>query len=285
VARTRTPKYIPGHGKSYAMLSESQDADTAVIFVHGLGGKPTSTWRNFQGLVDEYSTKYVWWATTDMFFYSYESLQTPIRRNASLLGKFVQDVWYENLKEIDSPDRNSRYKDLIFAGHSEGGVVVRRLILDRYEAIEQKIKNALPKANQNTLRAAMRAELNSDCVMCSYLRLFAPACRGTNLSSWTGFLTSFSHFVSAITASSLVRNELLPESPVLNSLMTGTEQAHAKFHDVRSLYTRPIFGVPDQIVYSESYQGEEPLWDVGYDHFTVCKPGYTHERPLEFVCK
>jgi hypothetical protein len=284
VPQKRVPNYIPGYGKSYALLSNAKGVDTVVIFVHGFGGKPTSTWRNFQGLVDEYSTEYTWWATSDMFFYTYESLHTPIRHNAKLLGDFVESVWHGKWK-TDSPDSNLTYKDLIFAGHSEGGVVIRRLILDRYEAKKLEVEKANPGAHANTLKAAITAALDSDFVLASYLRLFAPACSGTNFSSWAGFLTSFSHLVSAITASSLVRNELLPASPVLNTLRTGTEQAHAEFREVRSLYTRPLFGVPDQIVYSESYQGEEPLWDEGYDHFTVCKPDYTHKRPLEFVCK
>ena len=88
----RPPKPIPGYGKSYGLLAKSQVVDTAVIFVHGFGGKPTSTWINFQGLVDEYSGEFTWWATSDMFFYAYESLHTPIRNNANLLEKFVEDV-------------------------------------------------------------------------------------------------------------------------------------------------------------------------------------------------
>jgi hypothetical protein len=266
-------------------LSEAHGVDTAVIFVHGFGGKPTATWRNFHGLVDEYSTEYTWWATSDMFFYAYESLHTPIRRNAELLGGFVECVCHDAWQGAGSPDGKLKYKDVIFAGHSEGAVVVRRLILDRYEAIRLATEQANPAADANTLKFAMKPMLDSDYVLASYLRLFAPACMGTNFSSWAGFLTSFSHFVSAITASSLVRNELLPESPVLNALRIGTEEAHAEFREVRSLYTRPVFGVPDQIVYSESYRGEEPLWDDGYDHFGVCKPDYTHKRPLEFVRK
>jgi hypothetical protein len=260
-------------------MSDAQGVDTAVIFVHGLGGKPTSTWINFQGLVDEYSPEYTWWTTSDMFFYAYESLDTPIRRNAKLFGGFVECVCRGAWEKADSSNGKVKYKDVILAGHSEGGVIVRRLILDRYEAIKRAVEAKSPGADANALKAAMKPALDSDFVLASYLRLFAPACRGTNFSRWVGFLTSFSHFVSAITATSLVRNELLPNSPVLNSIRTGTEQAHVEFCELRSLFTRPIFGVPDQIVYSESYQGEEPFWDEGYDHFGVCKPNYVHKRP------
>jgi hypothetical protein len=84
MAQRRVPKFIDGFGQSYAMLCHTTP-DTAILFVHGFGGKPTSTWRDFHGLVDDYSPDYKWWTTSDMFFYAYESLRTPIRRNADLL--------------------------------------------------------------------------------------------------------------------------------------------------------------------------------------------------------
>lgn len=281
MTQKRTPQFIPGFGKSYALLSQGHGVNAAVIFVHGFGGKPTSTWRDFHNLGDEYSAEYTWWVTSDMFFYSYDSLHTPIRRNAELFGSFVDSVWHEKWREHSS----RKYRDLILAGHSEGAVIIRRLILDRYDDLKAKTQTANPTAEAAALKTAVAEALASDFVLASYLRLFAPACRGTNFSSWVGFLTSLSHFVSAVTSTSRVRNELLPDSPVLASLKTGTEKAHAKFGDVRSLYTQPLFGDRDQIVISDSYDGERLLWDEGCDHFSVCKPSYSHKRPLEFVCK
>ena len=281
----RVPKYIAGYRKSYALPSSAESPDTAIVFVHGFGGKPTGTWRNFQGLVDEYSGKYPWWKTSDLFFYAYDSLHTPIRRNASLLGTFVEHVWSGKWRSTDSPSGSVEYKHLIFAGHSEGGVVIRRLILDRYDAIKVKIRTANPEIDPASYRAAMKTGLASDFILASHLRLFAPACRGTNFSSLVGFLTSLSHLVSALTSTFLVRNELLKDSPVLTTLQAATEAAHAEFETVRSLFTQPMFGDSDQIVYAESYREETLLWDVGHDHFSVCKPDYLHQVPLEFVNK
>jgi hypothetical protein len=283
VPQKRVPYSIPGYGASYALLSKAESVDTAAIFVHGFSGKPTSTWINFQCLADEYSAKYPWWTTLDMYFYAYESLHTPIRFNSKRLAEFTESVWQRGLSSAQPA--NVRYDHLILTGHSEGGVIIRRLVLDKYEAICAQVEAKDPAADRSAKNDAIRARLKSDFVLGSSLCLFAPACMGTNLSSWIGFLSSFSHFVAAFTASSLVRNELLSGSPVLEALRTGTEQAHAEFPDVSALWTRPLFGVGDQIVFSESYKGEELLWDPGYDHFTVCKPTYTHQRPLEFVRK
>jgi pimeloyl-ACP methyl ester carboxylesterase len=285
MSRIRVPQFIPGYGQSYALLSNNSKIDRAAIFVHGFGGKPTSTWVDFHRLADEYCPEYPWWSTSDMFFYSYESLGTPIRHNAELLGDFVGRVWLDEWRDNFSIHSRRHYEDMILVGHSEGAVIIRRLILDRYEAIKQAVKAAHPTMEDNTLKTRMLEALGSDSLLTSHLRLFAPACRGTNFSSWVGFMTSLSHFLAAIASSSLVRNELRPDSPVLESLKTGTEKAHSDFPELSSLFTRPLFGVPDQIVISDSYAGEMLLWDVGYDHFAVCKPNYTHKRPLEFVDK
>jgi hypothetical protein len=179
---------------------------------------------------------------------------------------------------------NRTYKDLILAGHSEGAVVIRRMILDRYYTHKADVDKSNPP-NHAAYHSAMKTALDSDFLMGAYLRLFAPACMGTNFSSWAGFITSFSLLVSAITSTSLVRNELLPDSTVLKNLQSGTEKAHSEFGGIRSLFTNPLFGVPDQIVVSDSYAGEKLLWERGRDHFSICKPDYTHKRPLEFVSK
>jgi hypothetical protein len=220
-----------------------------------------------------------------MFFYAYESLNTPILRNAELLGNFADSVWHGKWQRSNSLDGEQKYKYLIFAGHSEGGVVIRRLVLNRYEATKDAIEKENSGASGDVMKSVVKTALGADYILASHLKLFAPACMGTNFSSWAGFLTSFSHLVSALTASMLVRNELISGSPILDSLKSGTEQAHADFPEMRSLYTRPIFGIPDQIVYTQSYKGETPLWDPGYDHFGVCKPSHMHLRPLEFVRK
>jgi pimeloyl-ACP methyl ester carboxylesterase len=285
MAQLRIPEYIPRYGKSYAMLAHDPNASTAVVFVHGLGGKPTETWVDFHQLSEALCSDYPWWTTSDMFFYGYESIHTSIRRNADILNSFLQDVGSGNWRSQRGMAKRTGYKNTILAGHSEGAVIIRRLVLDRFEGIEESVRKSNPRGKLSSWKSAMRSEFQADLILDSHLSLFAPACRGTNFSSWVGFMTSFSHFVNALTATKLVRNELLPDSPVLTTLRIGTERAHAEFPEIRSLYTRPLFGDPDQIVYSESYQGEQPIFIVDHDHFTICKPNFSYRTPLEFVKK
>ena len=273
--RRRVPAFIPGYDKSYALVSDD-NALRAVLFVHGFGGSPTGTWRDFHGLVEEYSSEFPWWRTSDLFFFSYDSIRTPIRFNSTRLAQFVDEVWSGQwTQQLKSKPRKRTYKDLILAGHSEGCVLIRRLVLDRFEAISSN--------DARKPRAKLLNALRADYILRSYLRLFAPACCGTNLSSWIGFIASYSFLISAISASSLVRNELRPDSTVLSTLKSGTEKAHAQYPEVEALYAEPLFGNSDQIVVSDSYQGEKIHWEPGCDHFAICKPKYVYTRPLDFV--
>src|SRR4029077_6756555 len=122
---------------------------------------------------------------------------------------------------------------LILVGHSEGAVVIRRWLLDRFNQIE--------KANGYKHDLVLKAA-KTDIALSAEVRLFAPACMGTNFSSFLGFATSFSALVGALTSSSLVRNELLPNSPVLEPIKSGTELASSKFRDISALAAKVLFG-------------------------------------------
>jgi hypothetical protein len=272
----RIPKAIPEFRKSYALVCADQCADTMVIFVHGFGGNPTSTWLDFHGLVKVCSVNYPWWDKCDLFFYSYESLRTPIGLNAQTLGRFVEHVLSKDA--TGSPrfpsSTGQSHTRLIFVGHSEGAVLIRRLILDRL--------NAIQKANaykNNLVQKATKADI----VLNSQLRLFAPACMGTNFSSLLGFATSLSTLASAIAASSLVRNELLPNSPILRPIESETENASTKFPQISGFAAKVLFGDSDQVVYTASYKCDDIAYEDGRDHFSICKPDFDYLRPLEFV--
>jgi hypothetical protein len=159
-------------------------------------------------------------------------------------------------------------------GHSEGAVVIRRWLLDRF--------NQIDKANGYKDDLVLKMA-KADFALNSELRLFAPACMGTNFSSFLGFATSFSTLVSALASSSLVRNELLPNSPVLEPIKTGTENASTRFRGLSALEAKVLFGDSDQIVYTASYKCDDMEYVEGRDHFSVCKPEFRYLRPLEFV--
>jgi hypothetical protein len=271
----RIPKAITEFRKSYALVLADQKADTMVIFVHGFAGKPTSTWLDFHTLAKVCSATYPWWEKCDLFFYSYESMRTAIGVNAQTFGKFIDHVLSKDA--TGSPrfpaSSGEPHARLVFVGHSEGAVVIRRLVLDRLNAIE--------KANdkEDFIRRAAKADI----VLNSQLRLFGPACMGTNFSSLLGFATSLSSLVYAIASSSLVRNELRPNSAILRPIETQTENASAKFKEVSGFTAKVLFGNPDQVVNTASYKCDQIEYADGRDHSSVCKPDFKYLRPLEFI--
>jgi pimeloyl-ACP methyl ester carboxylesterase len=139
-------KSIDGFYKSYALIPEDSDHTDAIVFVHGFGGSPTGTWCDFQGLSQEYSGQYPWWRTATLFFYSYESKWEPIHSNAVRFRDFLEDVLgVSSEANSTASDRTVNagrripvdwtYKNLLLVGHSEGAVVIRRMILNRIEAL------------------------------------------------------------------------------------------------------------------------------------------------------
>jgi hypothetical protein len=276
MGRCRIPQSFPNFRKSYVLLSD-QNADTMVVFVHGLGGKPTSTWHNFQGLENLQVESQPSWNKADLFFYAYESLHTPIGYNATIFDSFVGHILSKSTGEGSDPcfskSIGRSYKELLFVGHSEGAVVIRRMILDRFNAIKR-----LYPQNRDLVEA-----LKTDIILNSRLRLFAPACMGTNFSSLLGFATSLSSLVSAVASSLLVRNELLPNSPVLEQIRAETEGPLASQYPVPASAAKVLFGSRDQVVYTASYNCDEIEYAIGHDHFSVCKPRSEYLKPLAFV--
>jgi hypothetical protein len=295
----RIPTQIKGFPKSFALISDGGHAETAVIFVHGFGGSPTGTWQDFHGLIDEDPQTRELWNRSDIFFFSYDSVRTPIGVNAQRLASFLDEVLKPAHSDesvvsgtIQSPDpglasehlARSKVRNLVWAAHSEGAVVIRRLILDRFATLMRR--EAVFKGNARGVKSknrSIKAHAKHDLVLNSTLRFFAPACLGTNFSSFFGFALSLSALASAIAASSTVRNELLPESPILRQIREDTESGAREFASVSGFSSKVLFGDRDQIVFTGAYNCDEIKYVDGHDHFSICKPKCDYKLPLEFV--
>jgi hypothetical protein len=272
----RIPIDLPRFRKSNAAICTHESVDTIVVFVHGFGGDPASTWFEFEGLAKTCATKYPWLDDSDLFFYSYESLSTPITENAKTLGEFIEYVLSKDAAgERRFPfSAGAKYKRLIFAGHSEGAVLIRRLLLNRWHELRKA--NA---SNENLAREAARADFLLNCT----LRLFAPACLGTNFSSLLGFAFSLSDLANAIASSSKVRNELLPNSPILRQIEEGTEKVAEELPEVRGFVAKVLFGSRDEVVQVAGYTLDELVFEKDHNHTSICKPTFRFLKPLEFL--
>jgi pimeloyl-ACP methyl ester carboxylesterase len=285
-------------GKSYVLLSSADICNSAAIFVHGFGGRPTSTWRNFQGLVDQLHSDFPVWDETDLFFYTYNS-HRAVQINAQDFSDFMDAIIQGDIGKIapaESPSLPTliektipwsprQYRQVYVLAHSEGAVVARRAILDRSLEIRRTVMDDLgPGAGVQQIEQSTGSALRSDLIMNAKMYLFAPACLGTNFSSVYGFVLGFSDFLRALAASFSSRNDLLPESPILTQLQKETEKASVQYPDLRAWRADILFGENDHMVYVGGYNCDHVLrYEWGHSHTSICKPTVSYTRPLEMV--
>jgi pimeloyl-ACP methyl ester carboxylesterase len=280
----RRLRSIDGFYKSYAMELPSQ-AKAAIVFVHGFAGSPTGTWCDFHHLSEEYAPDYPWWKDLDLFFYKYDSTRKPILYNAVRFRTFLMQTLSGSSDESVGYQTEIKWKyaKLLLVGHSEGAVVIRRMVLDRIEAIEKLGRKR--GLDGQPLASWIDQESTRDLIFNARLYLFAPACAGTNFSGLLGFVDSVSSLFSAIASSSVVRNELVKNSPILTGLQTGTEAAHKDHRAIAVFSAEILFGTDDHVVYVDKYGCDEIVepYAEDHNHVSVCKPRYIYKRPLEFV--
>ncbi len=277
------PAALGGNG-AYAMLSSSPGTDTAVIFVHGFGGDPLKTWLNFPAMVDDPSTD-PWWEGCDLYFFKYESVRKSTSATADRLIKEVQRVfpnpdptWFRaarkglprdleivflpnEIRDIRPPPHD--YKHLVLVGHSEGGFVLRRLVL-----------NALGAAPTQPLLQAK-------------LRLFAPALFGASPSGVKGFFAEVPGLRALgqmFFGSSVAYRELRADSPILPDIRDRTVAAAGRNPDIGSLSAGVLWGEDDEILLQGEYACDQRYaTQPGHDHSSICKPNAQFVVPLEFV--
>src|SRR5437867_3681199 len=101
--------HIPGYEGSYALLSESNPTDRAMVFVHGFWGDSYNTWQEFQILVDECTRECPWVCKCDLYFLQYESATKYVGLNADTLREFLMHIFpkppeilfSENVSDLD----------------------------------------------------------------------------------------------------------------------------------------------------------------------------------------
>jgi pimeloyl-ACP methyl ester carboxylesterase len=274
---------------SFALLSDNETTDTAVIFVHGFGGDPHSTWLNFQGLIDQSPARPDWWGRSDVFFYRYESVTDHIFANGERLLKFIgrifpsPDVEILQVKfdvvrdgvylgiESNALHRARPYCSLVLAGHSEGGLVIRQTILSEAQ-----------RAKRTDLETASMCSNNL--FQCK-LKLFAPALLGVSLSGLVGVLAqsfAFGTIIQMLLPGSRAYADM--KNPVkINELKGGTEKFAEAWPNLSAFRANILWGEKDSIVTPGAYSCDKASLAEKRNHISICKPGIGYPKPLEFV--
>jgi hypothetical protein len=155
------------------------------------------------------------------------------------------------------------YKRLIFVGHSEGAVVIRRAMCIEYK------------------RTGARSKL-----LKAQLALFAPAHLGFTPSGWVGGCLAVG-YVEALIAPFLGSSSAFVEmkgKELLNQIEKDTSTFIAKSPKLAALRARVLFGTDENVVVMGEFTSDLPEPpEAGRNHASICKPESAYERPLQFA--
>jgi hypothetical protein len=279
---------IPAYPKSFALLSgkDSQTVRRAVIFIHGLNGSARSTWTNFVGLIDNGMSASPWWDFVDLYFFDYQkdSVFRQASRNALRLNEFIESIWPNPNSLMSSLFGDLKrdefaYKELTLVGHSEGGLLIRKVILEVAKTDKRLEDYRLLHDRTKVPEPEPIGMLNAD------LRLFAPAIAGEALSGLKGILVSLPIVRNVIRASA-AKQSLGAESASVTTSRDATDD-YTEYLQMGCFRAHILWADDDNVVTSESYQRDLVCRNLpsGTTHTSICKPNWGYKMPIEFVEK
>lgn len=219
--------------------------------------------------------------TWDAYFLGYRSTRENIGATADKLAKLIHEIFpqapsqiferHVDYASVDVQIRKSvsQYSRLVLIGHSQGGVVIRKTVLE-------ESKDAL---HDGTVEESpiCRADL----------ALFAPALFGMFLSGFKGFISETSTWkaIGAVLAASPSFKELQPGSQFLTRLENETRTlAQDNPGKVAALSARIAWATRDKTVQSGLRYDCDPAYKfIEGNHRSVCKPNEDFLEPLLFV--
>lgn len=111
-AQAGSGRFIGAHG-----------ANVLIVFVHGIGGDGTTTWRSEKAYWPELVKADPVFAGSDVYVYDYESSAVGSSPSIAELARNLRD----NLN-LPSGANISSYDKIVFIGHSLGGLIIRQYL-------------------------------------------------------------------------------------------------------------------------------------------------------------
>lgn len=275
---------VTGFPKSFALLSEAkEDVERAVIFVHGFDGHAKKTWTDFLSLIDDQYAS-AWWEGSDLFFYHYQwaSMFRKVSRNKFDVLKFVNHVWPNPPNALftvggASLRQDVQYEELFLVGHSEGGLLLRKIIVDLAD------KNTAIQQYRPQRNAPQTSEPSPAGILQAKLRLFAPAIGGETISGLLGVL-SRTPIVSTVAGSVPAKLSLGATSSAVTSARDSTDE-YSDYLKMECFRAHILWADNDSIIEPDRYKRDLECVNppAGTTHTSVCKPTKQYKYPLEFV--
>jgi hypothetical protein len=295
------------HG-SYVLVSEYDHVDQAVILVHGYGGDAWATWAKLQDLIDE-SESEDRWGGCDIYSFQYRGGTKDIELSTAELLKFLQLILptpagaeFEIPTLPDDPvlgslaqDGNSVfpseriYADVVLAGHSEGGVVLRNAVARL--AKSPHVSSAIPRPPRIAGGVGGRIVETEpstyvSLALHSRLRLFAPALLGFSPSGLLGIVMHtpvLGDFLDTIMHWSAAYQSLQMDDSFLLDLRRRTEELW-RATSYPALRAKSLWGDREHFLRVGQYDHDDPIELAdGETHKSVCKAREGYVTPMEFI--
>lgn len=265
------------HPLAPAAVVSTERAVRLVIFVHGWGGGAYESWGDFDTPPND-----DWWRQADLLFVDYPSRGDTVLAAADRIKAYVGDFYpvpHEPMLVVGDiavrADVTTPYEELVLVGHSMGGLVLRRVMVDELD--EWEFFGADPQKRPPVLDGV--------------LRLFSPASAGFVPRGRYGvayaILPALDRFLSAGSAYA----DLKPGSLVIRDTRARTERHDTRLGDARSLAANLLWANPELIVLTEKYDTDPISRTVSRSahpdgkilHEEVCKPRVGYDLPYRFV--
>lgn len=252
-------------------VAHSEEVQRLVVFVHGFNGRTVKTWLDFPTA----GNRRDWWRNADLLFVGYRSLRENISGVASRLRRELPRFYpipFAEAMEIGgvrARDNVAPYSELILLGHSLGGLVLRRAMVD---GLTRWREQGHPEPQPAWLTGQMR--------------LFSPANAGFQSAGLLGAIQASGIWggIEMFLCSSSAYKDLQPGSAMQVETRRRTEMLAAD-RGGSVLRARIVWANPDEVVITERYDSD--FVDDSYDdrtHSTVCKPVEdSFEMPWDFA--
>jgi pimeloyl-ACP methyl ester carboxylesterase len=254
----------------YAIVS-TKPARRLVVFVHGWGGSPHRSWGEFDRPPGD-----GWWSEADLIFVKYKSVRESVSASADRFRALISDFYpvpsallVKRDDVLIREDSQKPYEELILVGHSLGGLLLRRALIDAadewrhcYYAIDKR-----------------------PVLMDGALRLFSPASAGFQPRGLLGAARELPLWwvaEAALTNGSYA--DLQMDSPVIHSTRKRTERFETRKGKTASLAASILWANPERVVATERYQTDLRSGTLDFtNHLSICKPRPGYPVPYEFV--
>lgn len=257
---------------SFAMVSKFRPR-RLVVFVHGWRGNASTTWGDFVAPPPDR----LWWSEADLLFVEYDSVNEHVTAASDRLRAKLEDFYpvphLDMLVRDGIQVRNditTPYEELILVGHSLGGLVLRRAMVD---SLDEWRMAGYPVATRPS-------------ILDGSLRFFSPASAGFSPSGALGALNSAPMWwvVEMFLNHGSGYKDLQPGGSIIVNTRRRTEAYSHSAEHRRSVAANILWANPEKVVATERYDTDILTRTAdGTSHRSVYKPSTGYSIPFRFV--